>query len=148
MTAAPDPSVYRPDGGGPSATGETRHLEELQVVVLKLSGLRCSLQVPADGPPYLSICRPEAVRMRRTVWCERTPRTASLAAELLGDPLFGDQFFDDEPPGCCSPSSTDTSCGFVWEFGPIAPAHEVFEAAIVIINTMAAAHPSGGPATR
>ncbi|RFU40192.1 hypothetical protein DZF91_18370 [Actinomadura logoneensis] len=106
--------------------------------MLKLSGLRCSLQVPDDGRPYLSICRPEAVRMRQTVWCERTVAPRDLASELLGD----------RAEGCCSPSSTDASCGFVWELGPIAPAHEVFEAAVVIINTMTAVHPSGGPAPR
>lgn len=132
-TALPDLPRLRlgPGDGRPAAGGGTRHLEELQVVVLKLSGLRCSLQVPDDGPPFLSVCRAEAVRMRQTVWCEPAPLPADVTA--------------DGTTSCCSPSSTDTSCGFVWELGAIAPAHEVFEAAIVIINAMTAAPPSGGP---
>ncbi|WP_026415750.1 hypothetical protein [Actinomadura oligospora] len=133
-TVAPDLPRLRlgPDADEPTPAGGTRHLEELQVVVLKLSGLRCSLQVPDDGPPFLSVCRAEAVRMRQTVWCE-PPR---IPAGILADGT----------EGCCTDASEDTSCMFVWEAGPIAPAYEVFEAAIVIIAAMTAAHPSGGPA--
>ncbi|MFC4910387.1 hypothetical protein [Actinomadura gamaensis] len=97
------------------------------MVILKLSGLRCSLQVPDDGPPFLSVCRPEAVRTRQVVWCE----PASAGPSGTGDA--------DGAAGCCSPSSAGTSCVFAWRLGPIGPVHELFEAAIVVINTMASA---------
>ncbi|MFC5180013.1 hypothetical protein [Actinomadura harenae] len=135
-TVAPDLPRLRLGPGADRTTmeGGTRHLEELQVVVLKLSGLRCSLQVPDDGPPFLSVCRAEAVRMRQTVWCE--PATLPPAVPPDGTAV------------CCTDASVDTSCGFVWEAGRIAPAYEVFEAAILVIAGMTASHPSGGPALR
>ncbi|MEV5574983.1 hypothetical protein AB0L06_33515 [Spirillospora sp. NPDC052269] len=129
-TVAPDLPRLRlgPGTDEPTPLGGTRHLEELQVVVLKLSGLRCSLQVPDDGPPFLSVCRAEAVRMRQTVWCEPPAQPPGVLAVGTGS--------------CCTDATEDTSCGFVWEAGPIAPAYEVFEAAILIIAAMTTAHPS------
>ncbi|MCP2335160.1 hypothetical protein [Actinomadura rupiterrae] len=90
-------------------------------MILKLSGLRCSLQTPDGAPAFLIICRAEAAKTRQVVWCE----PAAAGSRPDGSSV------------CCSPVSSDTSCRFTWSLGPIAPAHELFEAAVVIIDTLA-----------